>query len=267
MSPGGVTCIPSGTVYAVASQDPGKHWCIHYHDTLSKDADAIELPSHFHLGANSLFYREQIQYINRLCRSHEVSQAAELMKLEACYRFKALLLGLHNLAASKTVGRRSRNNFSWDNLLEWVDENLDRPIAASTLAERANLEPGTLARKFKQMHKTTFSQYLLHRRIEKAKSLLATTMLTIYEVGSTIGISDPQYFNKQFRKVTGISPSRYRDVNQEYLSNIRMNWPPRTGNGELTELSKRRQRASVRHADASWQNVYATRGTHRRRTT
>ena len=35
-----------------------------------------------------------------------------------------------------------------------------------------------------------------------------------------MGIPDPQYFNKQFRKVTGISPSRYRDDNQEYLGNI-----------------------------------------------
>jgi YesN/AraC family two-component response regulator len=88
------------------------------------------------------------------------------------------------------------------------------------IAERANLAPGTLTKKFKQAHKTTLSQYLLHRRIDKAKSLLATTTLTVYEVGSNVGIPDPQYFNKQFRKVTGNSPSRYRDDNQEYLSNI-----------------------------------------------
>jgi len=88
------------------------------------------------------------------------------------------------------------------------------------LAERVDLAPGTLARKFKQAHKTTLSQYVLHRRIDKAKSFLATTTLTIYEVGSAVGISDPQYFNKQFRKVIGISPSRYRDDNQEYLGNI-----------------------------------------------
>ena len=61
---------------------------------------------------------------------------------------------------------------------------------------------------------------MLHRRIDKAKWLLATTTLTICEVGSTVGISDPQYFNRHSRKVTGISPSRYRDDNQEYLGNI-----------------------------------------------
>jgi YesN/AraC family two-component response regulator len=88
------------------------------------------------------------------------------------------------------------------------------------LAERANLAPGTWARKFKQTHDATVSQYLLHRRIDKAKSLLATTTLTIGEVGSAVGIPDPQYFNKQFRKVTATSPSRYRDDNQEYLGNL-----------------------------------------------
>jgi len=218
--PGDITCIQSGSVYSIASEDPGKHWCIHYYDTPAKGSDTIELPGYFYLGANSHFYREQIQLISRLSRSHEVSGDADLVKLEARFRLKSLLLSLHNLAAVQSIGRRSSNNFSWNKLLEWVDENLDRPVSAAMLAERVNLAPGTLARKFKQTHKTTLSQYVLHRRIEKAKSLLATTTLTIYEVGSAVGIPDPQYFNKQFRKVTGISPSRYRDDNQEYLSSI-----------------------------------------------
>jgi AraC-like DNA-binding protein len=43
--------------------------------------------------------------------------------------------------------------------------------------------------------------------------------LTIFEVGCAVGIPDAQYFNKQFRKGTGISPRRYREGNQEYLGN------------------------------------------------
>ena len=220
VSPGDITCIQSGSVYSFASDVPGKHWCIHYYDTPAKDADSIELLGHIHLGANSHFYREQIQLICRLNRNHEIGGGNDLVKLEARFRLKAFLLALHNLAAGQSTGRRSRCNFSWDLLLGWIDENLDRQISAATLAERANVAPGTLAKKFKRAHRATLSQYVLHRRIEKAKSLLATTTLTIYEVGSAVGIPDPQYFNKQFRKVTGVSPSRYRDDNQEYLSNI-----------------------------------------------
>jgi len=86
------------------------------------------------------------------------------------------------------------------------------------LAERANVSAGTLSKNFKKAYATTFGNYLLHRRIDKAKSLLAATPLTIFEVGSAVGIPDPQYFNKQFRKITGTSPSRYRDENQDFMN-------------------------------------------------
>ena len=219
VSPGDITCIQNGTVYGCSSETPGKHWCIHYYDTPGKATGTLEIPPFIRMGANSIFYREQFQLINRLSYNHKNRRDDDSVKLEAQFRLKALLLSLHNLTSGRATTRRS-SNFSWEELLGWLDENLDQPISVHALAERANLGASTLAKKFKQAHKTTLSRYLLHRRIDKAKSLLANSTLTIYEVGSSVGIPDPQYFNKQFRKVTGISPSRYRDDNMEYLRNI-----------------------------------------------
>ena len=216
--PGDITSIQAGTVYSVASNNPGKHWCIHYNDISETGEETIALPTHLHLGTNSLFYLEQIRLISRLFGNQPDRSENDPIILEARFRLKALLLALHNLGSNQPRGRRSKTLFSWNDLLEWVDENLDQSISVSMLAERANVSSPTLAKKFKQAHKTTLNQYLLHRRIDKAKSLLATTTLTIYEVGAAVGISDPQYFNKQFRKVTGISPSRYRNDNHEYLT-------------------------------------------------
>ena len=218
-SAGDITCIQSGSVYSFKTQTPGKHWCIHYEESKSEGGPPLDLPSHLPLGANSLFYREQLQLINRLSNTRSNAGDSDPIQLEARFRLKALLLALHNLSVNRRTGnKRNRSNFSWDSLLVWIDENIDQPLSVSLLAERANLAPGTLSKKFKQAHNSTLSQYLLHRRIDEAKSLLATTTLSIYEVGSSVGIPDPQYFNKQFRKVTGISPSRYRDENLEYLS-------------------------------------------------
>jgi len=216
--PGDLTCIQSGTVYSIASEAPGKHWCIHYQDNPEAGAAALRLPGHLQLGVNSLFYREQMQHISRLHGS-PASRAAVAgpLKLEARFRLKALLLALHNQITGAFAGGRSRLIVSWEELLGWVDANLDQPISIPLLAERAQCAPGTIARKFKQAHGSTLTQYLLHRRIDRAKSLLATTTLTVYEVGAAVGIPDAQYFNKQFRKVSGISPSRYRSENQEYL--------------------------------------------------
>jgi len=218
ISPGDISCIQSGTVYSLESDAPGKHWCIHYDETPPEAPASIQLPRHIQLGVNSLFYREQMQLISRLFSRHPNNKDDNPVQLEARFRLKALLLSFHNLSASQPASKRTHRNFSWDSLLEWIDAHLNQTLTVPLLAERANLTAATLTKKFKQSHQTTLSQYILHRRIDKAKSLLATTTLTIYEVGSSVGIPDPQYFNKQFRKVTNISPSRYRDENQEYLS-------------------------------------------------
>jgi AraC family transcriptional regulator of arabinose operon len=217
-SSGDITCIPGGTVYSIQSDANNKHWCIHYNEPLTDTANRCILPNHLHFGANSLFYREQIQLVSRLFNSPHNDN--KLLQLEARLRLKALLLGLYNLNVAQSTRSRSRKNFSWTRLFAWIDDHLDQPLSVPQVAEQVNITASTLSKQFKQVHHTTLNQYLLHRRIDKAKSLLATTTLTIYEIGATVGIPDPQYFNKQFRKVAGLSPSRYRNENQEYLSNL-----------------------------------------------
>ncbi|NJL72934.1 MAG: helix-turn-helix domain-containing protein [Candidatus Competibacteraceae bacterium] len=53
-------------------------------------------------------------------------------------------------------------------------------------------------------------EYLLRRRIARAKELLAFSQLSIKEVGSEVAMPDPHYFNKQFRRLAGMSPTEYR---------------------------------------------------------
>jgi len=231
-NPGDITCIQSGTVYSIESNTNGKHWCIHYKETLAAGSSTCVLPSHFDFGANSLFYREQIQLVSRLFNSPH-NDGENLVQLEARLRLKALLLGLYNLNVGQSTTNRSCKNFSWASLFAWIDDNLDQPLSVPQVAAHVNIAPVTLTKKFKQAHQTTLSQYLLHHRIDKAKSLLATTTLTIYEIGSNVGIPDPQYFNKQFRKIAGISPSRYRNENQEYLSNIPVDLATRGGRWQV----------------------------------
>jgi len=219
LRPGDMTCIPNGTTYGMESASPGKHWCVHYNEVLEEETGLLELPCHLQLGVNSIFYREQMQLISHLF-NHQDQGKSPSRQAEARFRLKALLLSLHRLHQNPRGNRRSQSNFSWQHLLQCIDRNINRPLSVSDIAEHVNLAPGTIARKFKKEHQLSLSQYILHRRIDKAKLLLATTTKTIYEVGMQVGIPDPQYFNKQFRKVSGMSPSHYRDQNIEFLSNI-----------------------------------------------
>lgn len=230
--PGDLTCIESGSVYGYSSEAPGRHWCVHFHEPAGSEETRLELPEHLPLRVNSLFIGEQLKHISALFNTYGADENAELMRLEARHRLKALLLSIHTVVSSRTNHSRDTGQLAWSRMTTWIDANLNRPVSTSALADLVRVSPGTLARKFRQHYRVTISHYVLHKRIDKAKSLLATTTLPVHEVGSQVGIVDPQYFNKQFRKVAGTSPSRYREENREYLRAVPEDLATREGRWE-----------------------------------
>lgn len=220
ISPGDVTCIPAGSIYGFSSDQPGNHWCVHFNDAPADGAEAVELPLLTHASASAPFFREQIQFIARLCCGPSTGPASEARWLEARFRLKAFLLSLRTTGKAHSARRRPASSFDWDAFIAWLDDNLGNPLSMQDAARRANVSAATLAKKFRENYRTTLGGYLLHRRIEKAKALLTSTTMTIFEVGSCVGIGDAQYFNKQFRKVTGHSPTAYRQENRDFLTNL-----------------------------------------------
>ena len=57
---------------------------------------------------------------------------------------------------------------------------------------------------------TTVNNYLISKRITRAKQLLRLTDMTVDEIGVAVGMTDANYFSRMFRKVEGISPREYR---------------------------------------------------------
>ena len=93
---------------------------------------------------------------------------------------------------------------------EYLDRRLAQPLSVPRLAEVVGLSQSHLARCFRARHGVTIPRYLLTRRVELAQQLLITTDLSIREIGRRVGWPDPQRFNKQFRRITGRSPSAFR---------------------------------------------------------
>jgi AraC-like DNA-binding protein len=207
---GDLSLEPPETTYAYCSEQAGRHWCIHFF--WEGFGDTYSVDCHHKLGTNSLLILEQVKLISRLFNTAAASED----NLEASYRLQALLLSLARLSRPKDQSR-STSNFHWAELSKLIDDNLQNYITTSWLAQKLNITAPTLAKKFKKEFACTVAQYVLKKRIDTAKSLLTTSNMTINEVGSLVGIEDPQYFNKQFRKIVGQSPSLYRDKNKSYL--------------------------------------------------
>ncbi len=96
-------------------------------------------------------------------------------------------------------------------LIAFLEDSMDSEITLETLARQAKMSVGGFIKAFRAAFHTTPYQFLLERRIERAKSLLRNTSHTVTEVSAMVGFSTPNHFATAFRRRVGVSPSTYRD--------------------------------------------------------
>lgn len=94
--------------------------------------------------------------------------------------------------------------------LQLIEASDGRDLTVNTLAAQLFVTPNHLSRVFKARVGSGLNEYIRQARIDKAKALLATPNLMIYEVGSRVGFTDIDYFTHVFKQLTGLTPSAYR---------------------------------------------------------
>ena len=92
----------------------------------------------------------------------------------------------------------------------YMDNHFEKKLTINELAAKINVGKGHVIRNFKRHVGTTPYEYLLNRRIDKAKVLLRNTSLTIGEIADRLSFVDQYYFSNFFKKRTKKSPSAYR---------------------------------------------------------
>ncbi len=91
-----------------------------------------------------------------------------------------------------------------------IDRNLHQSISIDDLARTYHFSKTYLFRVFKQKFHISPHQYLLERKVEKAKILLMNPDMKVSEIADLLDFSDESHFSKVFKRLTGISPKQYR---------------------------------------------------------
>ena len=89
----------------------------------------------------------------------------------------------------------------------YVDRHFREPIALADAAARAHLSPNYFSERFREVTGTSFQLYLQERRLRFARSLLASTSLSVTEVCHAAGFSTLSHFGRAFRRRYGTTPS------------------------------------------------------------
>lgn len=103
-------------------------------------------------------------------------------------------------------------NSSIQAVLNYIEKNFQKGITLEEVAEYAHLSPYYLSKLFKKEQEVNFVNYVMERRIELAKELLANTDMPILNIALELSYNEPNYFSKVFKKIVGQTPTEYREM-------------------------------------------------------
>ena len=101
-----------------------------------------------------------------------------------------------------------------------IDRDYAKPLDVPALARTALMSPGHFSRCFRAAFGETPYNYLMTRRIERAKALLRRGDLTVTEVCFAVGCTSLGSFSTRFTELVGESPSTYRDRDHDDSATI-----------------------------------------------
>jgi AraC-like DNA-binding protein len=211
ISPGDLTISPAGGETKYAMSSPGHHLCIHF--TVAEGSGAMcRMPMHWALGPWKDFVVSRILEIASL-HARSLGREGTLASATAGTGMHELLLYLA-LAAKEPEAKRAapHSEAAMRKMVELIGDEIHRPLTVVELSERVGLSQNYLARLFRQRFGVTIQRFILVRRVELARQMLTTTDLPVSKIAAQVGMPDPQHFNKQFRKLVGMSPTAAREM-------------------------------------------------------
>jgi len=132
---------------------------------------------------------------------------AILWNLSATLR---LVFSLLNLLQQPVSSARRHGAAAIDHTVEFMRQNLTRPLMVAELARVAGLSPTHYTELFRRRTGYPPMAYFLRLRVQAASQALATTDEKIQDIARRFGFEDPYYFSRLFKKITGLPPAVHR---------------------------------------------------------
>ena len=123
---------------------------------------------------------------------------------------------MRNTSTSMTqVADSSPTNRQCAMVRRYIDNHYKEQLTLDLLASEAKVNKYYLVHAYKQAYGISPINYMISRRINESKYLLAETDLSVSQVAQLLGFSSPSYFSQVFRRTQSISPLEYRQATKQ----------------------------------------------------
>jgi len=97
---------------------------------------------------------------------------------------------------------------------QYIDSHFKENLTLDQLAGLAHINKYYLSHTFRREFNTSPISYLISRRIQESRFLLAETDHSLSQIAQILGFSSPSYFSQSFRRAEGVSPMEYRRMHR-----------------------------------------------------
>lgn len=184
-------------------------WVLEYYERAKEESSNILTVNLFDFLYGSLIIPNK-----RLCQkmTSKAELYVKLFKIEStdvlvgevCHYLKQLI---EELNQSKSDPAEMIIN----HVREFIETNYAQSLSIDTLAEKFYFSGNYLRSIFKKYTGTTVLEYITEVRLKKAEFLIRTTPMTVTNISTEIGYSNPSYFCLLFAKKYGLTPNEYRN--------------------------------------------------------
>ncbi|HEX6480357.1 MAG TPA: AraC family transcriptional regulator [Ktedonobacteraceae bacterium] len=128
----------------------------------------------------------------------------------------ATILGIHLLRYHSSVKQPLPSKSfglpgtTFRKVITYIEDHLAEDLSLSDIAAVVHLSPYHFARLFKDSVGFPPHQYVIQRRVERAKLLLSTTNWSLTAIAHTVGFAHESHLALHFKRLTGLTPSSYR---------------------------------------------------------
>ena len=151
--------------------------------------------------------------LRRLCIENDAAKNPNIIKAY----LSAFLTEIEE--ASDNEKRANNDNATCNRFVESVFESYRLNRSLSDYAQQLNVSKEHLRKVVKRCTGKGPLEWINEARILESKSLLFNTDLTVNEIAPRVGVEDPAYFSRLFKKNTGMTPIQYRTVRKKSNTN------------------------------------------------
>jgi AraC-like DNA-binding protein len=179
------------------------------HSAYHLETARAELVSGFERLAEPLLRRGALdrRSFNELCSASESSLEGVRTVSDLVAKYRSLV---SDMAAAQKDATGARQERGTRRAAAYIREHLDEALSLAIVAKVAGFAPNYFSRLFQKDEGVTFAQYVQRQRLERAKQMLKSDILSIDEIRKVCGFRTRTHFHRAFRAAIKMTPAEYR---------------------------------------------------------